>query len=109
MAISTKRGVHKKYTVSATGGGSRFAKTDTLAEAKRAGATIAKKEAWRGKWNAMYLVLSISKQGTPGAIFYIGTGWRMYVPVRGSGASSDRIIAEIKRRHGVAPFKWTRK
>jgi len=50
MAISTKRGVHKKYTVQGFSG-SRFAKTDTLAEAKRAGLEIAKKEAYRGKWN----------------------------------------------------------
>ncbi len=108
MAISTKRDIHKKYTVS-TGSGSRFAKTDTLAEAKRAGATIAKKEAWRGKWNMMYLTLSISKQGAPSSTCYKGTGWVMYVPVRGSGANAKRIVAEIKRRHGVKPFTWTKK
>lgn len=108
MAISTKRDVHKKYTVSAVGG-SRFAKTDTLAEAKRAGAAIAKKEAWRGKWNVMYLTLSISKQDAPGSIYYKGTGWVMYVPVRGSGMRDERIITEIKRRHGVKPFVWTRR
>ena len=108
MAISTRRDVHKKYSVSA-GGGSRFAKTDTLAEAKRAGTAIAKKEAWRGKWNAMYLALSIGKRVDSDSIFYKGTGWVMYVPVRGSGASTERIIAEIKRRHGVKPFVWTRR
>ena len=108
MAISTKRDVHKKYTVSASGG-SRFAKTDTLTEAKRAGAAIAKKEVWRGKWNVMFLALSISKQDAPGSMFYRPTGWVMYIPVRGSGASGDRIVAEIRRRHGVAPLKWAKK
>jgi len=108
MAISTKKDVHKKYTVSA-GGGSRFAKTDTLTEAKQAGAAIARKEAWRGRWNLMWLTLSIDKQDSPGSIYYRPTGWRMYVPVRGSGVSSDRIVAELKQRHGVDPFKWVRK
>ena len=108
MAISTKIGVHKKYTVGAAGGG-RFAKTDTLAEAKRAGASIARKEQGRGKWNLMYLSLEISKQTAPGSMFYKSTGWTMYVPVRGSGARTEHIIAEIKRRHGVAPLKWTKK
>jgi len=107
MSISTKRGVHKKYTVS--GIGTKFAHTDTLSEAKRAGLQIAKKEAWRGKWNLMYLVVGIDKQVEPGSIFYKQTGWHMYVPVRGSGASADKIIAEIKRRHGVDPFVWTRR
>ena len=107
MAISTKRDVHKKYTV--TGIGTRFAKTDTLAEAKRAGMAIAKKEAYRGKWNLLYAAIGIDKQVEPGSIFYKQTGWHLYVPVRGSGASADKIIAEIKRRHGVAPFVWTRR
>ncbi len=107
MAISTRRDVHKKYSVGGTG--SRFAKTDTLAEAKKATEQIAKKEAWRGKWNLMYITLSISKRVGSDSIFYRPTGWTMYVPVRGSGASRDRIIAEIKRRYGVAPFKWIRK
>ncbi len=100
------RSVHKKYTVN---GGNYFAKTDTLEEAKRAGEVIAKKELWRGKWNLMFLSVDIQKQDAPGSIFYKPTGWRMYVPVRGSGASAAKIIAEIKRRHGVAPMKWTRR
>ncbi|KKN59651.1 hypothetical protein LCGC14_0539780 [marine sediment metagenome] len=108
MAISTRKDVHKKYVVGGYGG-SRFAKTDTLAEAKQAGAAIARKEAWRGKWNAMFIPVSIDRQVEPGSIFYKSTGWTMYIPVRGSGATADRITAEIKRRHGVAPFKWTRK
>ena len=106
MAISTKRGVHNKYTVA---GGHLFAKTDTLDEAKRAGTTIAKKEAWRGKWNRRYIILSISKQGAPGSVFYRDTGWNMYVPVRGSGEKAEHILAEIQRRHGVKPFVWTRR
>ncbi len=108
MAISTKRDVHKKYTVSA-GGGTRLAKTDTLEEAKRAGVAIAKKEAWRGKWNVMYLALSITKQVDSDSIHYRSTGWTMFIPVRGSGASADHIIAEIRRREGAAPFKWVKR
>ena len=108
MAISTRSDIHKKYTVGGYSG-SRFAKTDTLKEAKRAGLVIAKKEAYRGKWNVMYIPVSISKQDAPDSIFYKPTGWVMYVPVRGSGVRVDRIIAEIKKRHGVKPFVWTRR
>jgi len=108
VAISTRRDVHKKYTVGGVSG-SRFAKTDTLAEAKRAGLAIAKKEAYRGKWNISILSIDIQKQDAPGSIFYRFTGWRMYVPVRGTGKRADAIAAEIKRRYGVAPFQWTRK
>ena len=108
MAISTRRDVHKKYTVGGYSG-SRFAKTDTLAEAKRAGEMIAKKEMWRGKWNVMYIPVAISKQDALGSMYYRPTGWVMYVPVRGTGVSADHIVAEIKRRHGVAPLKWTRR
>ena len=109
MAISTKRDVEKKFTVTASGL-SRFAKTDTLAEAKRAGLAIAKKEAWRGKWNLLFIALTIAqRRGDPGSAWYNPTGWIMYVPVRGSGASAERILSEIHRRHKVPPFKWTRK
>lgn len=108
MAISTKKGAYKKYSVSA-GGGSRFAYTDTLDEAKRAGAAIAKKEAWRGKWNLMWLTLGISKQDAQGSIFYKPTGWKMFIPVRGTGKSADYILAELKRREGVVPFRWVKR
>ncbi len=108
MAISTKRDVHKKYTVQGFSG-SRFAKTDTLAEAKRAGSAIAKKEAYRGKWNVSIMAISISKQDAPGSIFYKPTGWIMYIPVAGTGRRVSAIEAEIKRRHGVIPFVWTRR
>ena len=107
MAISTKRDVHKKFTVTASGL-SRFAKTDTLAEAKRAGLAIAKKEAWRGKWNLLFIALTIAQRKSPGSTWFKPTGWIMYVPVRGSGASAERILSEIHRRHKVPPFKWTR-
>lgn len=107
MAISTRRDVHKKYTVSSVG--SRFAKTDTLAEAKQAGKDIARKEAGRGRWNVMYLTLTITKQSFPGSAFYKLTGWEMYIPVRGTGRTYDSIVAEIKRRHGVAPLTWRKR
>ncbi len=108
MAISTKKGAYKKYSVS-SGSGSRFAFTDTLEEAKRAGTAIAKKEAWRGKWNLLFLNLGISKQDAPGSMYYRPTGWRMFIPVRGTGKSADYILAELRRREGVAPFKWVKR
>ena len=101
------RNVHKKYEVGA-GSGSSAAKTDTLTEAKQAGVVIAKKEAWRGKWNLLFLSIGIYKQDAPGSIFYKPTGWNMYVPVRGSGKSANYIVSAIKSRAGVAPFKWTK-
>ena len=97
---------HKKYTVGSSAG--RTAKADTLAEAKRAGETIAKKEAWSGKWNVMYIPVSIRKQDAPGSMYYSKPLLTMFVPGRGSGVSRDKIIAEIKRREGVAPFKWAK-
>ena len=108
MSITTKRDIHKKYTVQGFSG-SRFAKTDTLAEAKKAGMAIAKKEAYRGKWNASIMPISISKQDAPGSIFYKSTGIVMYVPVAGTGKRVSSIEAEIKRRYRVAPFVWTRR
>lgn len=108
MPISTKRDVHKKYIVQGFSG-SRFAKTDTLAEAKRAGLAIAKKEAYRGKWNSSIMPVSIGKQDAPGSIFYKATGWVMYVAVAGTGRRASSIEAEIQRRHGVKPFVWTRR
>lgn len=111
MAIITPRhsnygSVHKKYMVGYSAG--LTAKADTLAEARRAGEAIAKRAAWRGKWNAMYIGVSIHKQDAPGSIYYGKPLLTMYVPVRGSGAKAERIVAEIKRRTGVAPFKWTK-
>jgi len=108
MSISTKRDTHKKYTVQGFSG-SRFAKTDTLAEAKRAGLAIAKKEAYRGKWNSSIMPVSISKQDAPDSSFYKSTGWVMYVPVTVTGKPLAAIEYEIKRRYGVKPFVWTRR
>ncbi len=96
----------KKYSVGGYSG-SRHMFASTLAEAKRKGGRIARKETWRGKWNVTYMPISILI--STGIGFYKPTGWKMYVPVRGTGAHADTIIAEIKRRHGVAPFKWTKK
>lgn len=108
MAISTKRDIHKKYTVQGFSG-SRFAKTDTLAEAKKAGLAIAKKEAYRGRWNNSIMPVTISQQDAPNSVYYRSTGWVMYVPVAGTGKRASSIEAEIKKRYGVAPFVWTRR
>ncbi len=109
MAIITSRNanyrnIHKKYTVG--GGGAGSAKADTLAEAKRAWESIAKREAWRGKWNVAYIAISVRKQDTSGSMFYGKPLLTMFVPVRGSGMTADRILDMMKRREGTAPFKW---
>ncbi len=96
---------HDKYSIGAATA-SHFGWAHTLPEAKRVGAKIAKLEAWRGKWNLLFISVVIH---VGGPVYYKGTGWSMYVPVRGSGKSADYIVAEIKRRHGVAPFRWTKK
>ena len=101
------RNIHKKYTVS-TGIGSRAAKADTLAEAKKAGEQVALREGYRGKWNLMYITLDIHVD-SGNHFYYKQTGWKMYVPVRGSGKRQEAIEAEIKRAHGVKPFVWTKK
>jgi len=105
--IYNKANSKKKYSVG--GRGIPFAYTDTIAEAKSAGSVIAKKVAWRGKWNLMFLSLPIFVADAPGSVFYKQTGWVMYVPVRGTGVQAERIIDEIKRRHGVAPLVWVKK
>ena len=112
MAIITDRNanyrnIHKKYTVSGSGGAST-AKTDTLAEAKRAGEAIAKREAWRGKWNVAYIAVSIRKQDAPGSMFYGKPLLTMFVPVRGSGMSRASILDMMKKREGTVPFKWVK-
>ena len=103
MSITTERDVHKKYTVKGVAS-SLFAKTDTLAEAKRAGLSIARKEAYKGNWNISILPITIVKQDARGSIYYNSTGWVMYVPVAGTGKRASSIEAAIKRRYGVAPF-----
>jgi len=56
----------------------------------------------------MFITITISKQ--EGKRFgYTSTGWRMYAPVRGTGVKADKILSEIKRRTGVAPFRWTKR
>jgi len=107
IIFGSKLGIRKKYMVG--GQGRHHAHADTLAGAKSAGAEIAKRESWHGSWNVLFITVPILKADAPESTRYIATGWRMYVPVRGSGASAKRIIAEIKRRHGVAPMVWTQK
>ena len=96
---------HDKYSISASAA-SHYGWAHNLADAKKVGAKIAKLEAWRGKWNVMWITVHISVGGPS---HYSSTGWSMHVPVRGSGKSADYIVAEIKRRHGVKPFVWTRR
>jgi len=108
MAISTKKGDYKKYSV----GGSplrSFAYADTIEEAKEAGMKIAKKEAWRGKYNILYDPMKIYKRRFATGPFYDPTEWLIIVPLRGTGRKSEDIIAEIKRRFGTEPLKWVKR
>ncbi len=108
MAISTKAQNKKKYSVGGYSG-SRFAFTDTLAEARKAGVAIARKEAWRGKWNVAYIPVSIRKADSKPPYWYYGNPiLTMFVPVRGSGMTGNAILAMMKKREGVAPFVWTK-
>lgn len=109
MAVSTKAQNKKKYSVGGYSG-SRFAYADTLAEAKKAGESISKKEAWRGKWNVAYIPVSIRKADSKPPYWYYGKPiLTMFVPVRGSGMTADNIVNEIKRREHTDPFKWVRR
>ena len=96
----------KKYLVGAQKNLHVYA--DTLAEAKKAGEWLAKKEVWRGSWNVAFLTIPILVADASDSIRYVSTGWRMYVPVRGTGATSRQIIARIRQRHNVAPMVWTK-
>ena len=101
-AVAGKPG--QKYSISASAG--RYGWAETLAGAKKVGMKIAKLEAYKGKWNMSYISVTIY---VGGGSYYKTTGWHMYVPVAGSGRRLASTIDEIKRRHGVAPFKWTKK
>ena len=96
----------KKYQVG--GLGVRHAYADTLAEAKELGAAIAKRAVWRGQWNVMFITIPILVADAPGSTRYTHTGWRMYVPVRGSGVKAKAIIDKIRSRHGAAPMVWVK-
>jgi hypothetical protein len=97
---------HDKYSISSGSPGNYWGWAHNLTDAKLVGTRIAKKEMWRGKWNVMWLCVEIH---VGGPAYYKSTGWKMYVPVSGSGKRSTYILDELKRRHGVKPFVWTKK
>ncbi len=96
----------KKYMVG--GQGRLHAYADSLEEAKQAGHAIAKRELLRGSWNVSFVTVPILIADEPGSTVYRHTGWRMYVPVRGTGKWYKDIVARIKERHGVPPMAWTK-
>ncbi len=95
----------KNYVVQLAGGGGYYGYADTLTQAKALGLLIAKKNAWKGKWNMGVGLVHINKANGLG--YYVSTGWDMAVPLRGTGRKADDILAEIRRRYG-SPFKWFR-
>lgn len=96
----------KTYLVSVPAG--RHGYASTLVSAKKLGASIARlTERNDTKWNVAYVTVSILKENGIG--FYKHTGWKMMVPVRGSGMQRKVTVARIKKRHGVLPFRWSRR
>ena len=103
---SLRRATPKKYMVG--GSGRLYAYADSLEEAKRAGEAIAKREHMRGSWNICFITIPVLVADAPGSSVYHHTGWRMYVPVRGTGMKYEAIVARIRKRHNVAPTVWTK-
>lgn len=96
----------KKYLVG--GQGNLHAYADTLAEAKQVGKAVADREHLHGKWNVAFITIPILVADAPGSTRYLHTGWRIYVPVRGTGMKYKDIVARIRKRHNVAPMVWTK-
>lgn len=96
----------KKYLIG--GQGTLHAYADTMAEAKQAGKAIADREYLRGKWNIAFITIPILVADAPKSTRYVHTGWRMYVPVRGTGLRYKDIIERIRKRHNVAPMVWAK-
>lgn len=97
----------KKYLIG--GQGNLHAYADTLAKAKQVGKTIADREHLRGKWNVAFITIPILEADNAiGSSVYRHTGWRMYVPVRGTGMRYNDIVARIRNRHNVDPMVWTK-
>ena len=96
----------RMYHVWVSAGRNEFA--PTIAEAKKVGLKIARlTERYDTKWNLSFVTVTISKKESPG--FYKATGWKMLVPVRGTGARREATIASIKRKYGVKPYVWFRR
>ena len=104
---SLRRATPKKYMVG--GSGRLYAYADSLESAKKAGEAIAKQEHMRGSWNICFITIPILvADNVLGSSVYRHTGWRMYVPVRGTGMKYKDIVARIKNRHNVRPMVWTK-
>ena len=106
--ISRKPDIRRRKKYQVGGLGTHHAYADTLAEAKELGTAIAKRVVWRGQWNVLFITIPILVADAPSSARYTHTGWRMYVPVRGSGVRAKTIIDKIRSRHGVAPMVWVK-
>jgi len=94
----------RKYQVVIASG--RHGYAPSLASAKKLGMKLGQlTERNDTKWNVSYVNVGILKQEGVG-YYYTATGWRMFVPVRGTGARRATTVAGIKRRFGVSPYKW---
>ncbi len=90
----------EKYYVE--GGHRRGVSCRTLEEAKRKGEEIAKKLAWKGKWNSSRIYVIIYRRDDFGHLDHI---LKMPVPVRGTGRRADDILKSMEKM-GDTPFKW---
>ncbi len=102
MAGKTK---FQKYLVAA---GNRRGHAPTIAAAKVEGLRLGRlTERNERKWNLTFLKVDILFRSGP--VSWKPTGWEMFIPVRGTGRTRDSIVAEIKRRQGVAPYTWRKR
>lgn len=96
--------IHAKWLVSSTYYRSKDKEFNTLSEAKAYGITLAKKLAWKGKSNRMVEKVIIYNRILPhNLVEYLST----YYPVRGTGASAEKILAYMKKE-GIQQGKWIR-
>ncbi|KKM89592.1 hypothetical protein LCGC14_1247080 [marine sediment metagenome] len=95
----------QKYLVSITGGRGGYAAT--LQSAKALGSRLGRLTVRNDvKWNLTMVLVTIHRESASGSGYWKSTGWNLAVPVRGTGARHSTTVAEIKRRYGVAPFRW---
>jgi len=89
------------YSVSAAHHGPSPKEFTSLAAAKEYAVSLAKKMAWKGKWNVMWNTVGIYYKAASG---YSIQMYSVPYPVRGSGARAEEILETMKKR-GEPQFK----
>jgi len=96
--------IHAKWTVMYEYRRTLDKEFNTLAEAKKYAISLAKKLAWSGKLNSMTSSVVIYHRVAPNHLVEYA---RTYFPVRGSGASGEKILAYMKKE-GIQQGKIVR-